>query len=109
MTRDQLLQAKQLLQLSDHATLEEIKNAYRSLLKKWHPDTLGANHAEKEARTRDIITAYEHVTAYCAQYRYAFTEEEISRQLMARDWWMERFGEDPLWGNAGAAQPKRGK
>jgi len=49
--------------------------------------------------TKRIVAAYETVMAYCRHYRYSFTVEEFSRIASDDDWWMRRFGTDPLWGD----------
>lgn len=41
------------------ATQEEIKKAYRELVKKWHPDRHRANKKEAEERFKEIQEAYE--------------------------------------------------
>jgi hypothetical protein len=41
---------------------------------------------------------------YCAQYQYSFSEETVKRHRSPEQWWAERFGDDPLWGNG--AKPK---
>ncbi|MCK5738827.1 J domain-containing protein, partial [bacterium] len=49
--------------------------------------------------TQKLIAAYKVITTYCDKYRYSFTKEEIKKYLLAEDWWFERFGNDPLWGD----------
>ncbi|VAW41461.1 hypothetical protein MNBD_DELTA03-1382 [hydrothermal vent metagenome] len=35
---------------------------------------------------------------YCAGYRFPLVCNEDSQPLDDEDWWLSRFGEDPLWG-----------
>jgi hypothetical protein len=49
--------------------------------------------------TRRITIAYKTILAYCDQYAYSFEKQEVEKYLSAEEWWMDRFGNDPLWGN----------
>jgi hypothetical protein len=42
--------------------------------------------------SRQIIEAYHTLLAYCAQYEFSFSKEEISRYLTREEWWHEQFG-----------------
>src|SRR5579863_1482746 len=46
------------LGVSDKATADEIKKAYRKLAKQYHPDTTGGDKA-KESRFKDVSNAYD--------------------------------------------------
>ncbi len=92
-------EARKLLELPDRATMGEIKSNYRGLLRKWHPDRCGGQAEQCAEMTKRIVAAYETVMTYCRHYRYSFTEEEVSRYGPDDDWWMKRFGNDPLWGD----------
>ena len=64
VAKNRITEAHQLLEISENADEQEIKSAYRRLVKKYHPDTLSANVSEKEkedatARFRSIQEAYE--------------------------------------------------
>ncbi|MGE0084177.1 MAG: J domain-containing protein [Desulfococcaceae bacterium] len=100
MTKYQdIIQAKDLLNLPDRASMEEIKSNYRELIRQWHPDKCNGNDEKCNEMTRKIIAAYETIVSYCSQYKYSFAKEEVSRYLSNEDWWFERFGNDPIWGN----------
>ncbi len=92
-------EARKLLELPEHATMKEINSAYRRLLRKWHPDRSAGCNGQGAEMTRRLIGAYETLVAYCRDYRYSFTEEEVSSYVSGEDWWMKRFGNDPLWGD----------
>jgi len=51
------------------------------------------------AMTAKLNAAYRIVIAYCNQYRFSFSEDEIKKYLPTDEWWLERFGNDPLWSN----------
>ena len=91
--------ARKLLDLPERATTREIKSHYRSLLAQWHPDSCKENKEQCNEMTRKIIAAYKTIVDYCNQYKYSFSKEEIRNYLPADEWWFERFGDDPLWGN----------
>ena len=97
-----ITEARKLLGLPEKATIKEVKSAYRNLVKKWHPDTCKENNDKCKEMTQKIITAYETIISYCNEYKISFAEKEVKKFLSGEDWWFERFGSDPLWGN-----PKR--
>jgi len=93
-----ITEARKVLGLAERATREEIKARYRSLLRKWHPDTCKGDEATCEEMTAKIVGAYETIMNYCTHYAFSFAEEEIRHHLSEAEWWYERFGSDPLWG-----------
>jgi DnaJ-class molecular chaperone len=90
--------ARKTLELPQAATMESIKSSYHRLLVKWHPDKCLGDKETCTEMTRRIISAYQTIMQYCAQYQYSFSEETVKRHLSAEEWWYERFGDDPLWG-----------
>jgi DnaJ-class molecular chaperone len=94
-----ITEARQLLQIPESADMEQIKSHYRAMLSKWHPDKSMENQEQCTEMTQKIIAAYQMVLAYCNQYQYSFSEEVVNRHLSPEEWWFERFGNDPLWGN----------
>ena len=94
-----IIEAKELLNLPERASMEEIKSNYRKLINQWHPDKCKENDEKCNEMTKKIISAYNTIIIYCNQYRYSFAEDEIKKYLSAEDWWFEKFGNDPLWGN----------
>lgn len=62
-----------ILQISENATEEEIKAAYRKLAKKYHPDTHPGNK-EYERRFLEISEAYSILSDY--KKRQAYDEEQ---------------------------------
>lgn len=94
-----ILVAKALLHLPDQATLPEIKAAYRKLCKEHHPD-LAPGAAERSVVMQEINAAYAVLLDYCAGYRFPLVppSSEAGVGQDPEDWWLDRFGEDPLWG-----------
>ncbi len=91
--------ARDLLGLEDKATRAEIKKAYRRMSKKHHPDLASKNKPgdNSQIEMHQIITAYEVLLDYCESFRFPLTMEDPD-SLDGEDWWMDRFGQDPLWG-----------
>lgn len=103
MTNDEwkkIVAAKNLLGLPDQATLAEIKKAYRRLSKEHHPDI--ARHRpdgeiEPGLEMHRLTEAYQILVEYGKKYKIPLVPGE-DQPLEGEDWWMERFGDDPLWG-----------
>jgi curved DNA-binding protein CbpA len=95
---DEITEARKTLELSERASLDDIKENYRILLNKWHPDKCTEDHDHCSEMTKKIIAAYKSIRAYCYQYKFSFAEKEIEHSESAEDWWLKRFGNDPLWG-----------
>ena len=95
----EITEARKLLELPERATMEEIKSNYKRLLSKWHPDKCRENNEQCNEVTKKIIAAYNIIITYCNQYKFSFTKEEVKNYLSEEEWWFERFGNDPLWGN----------
>lgn len=98
-TYQEIVEARTLLELPERATMDEIKSNYRRLIRKWHPDRDDGNSDQCIEMTKKLIAAYETIIAYCKHYRFSFAEEEVAQYLSGQDWWIHRFGDDPLWGS----------
>lgn len=94
MTFDELKLSLAQLGLPERATLAEIKNRYRSLVKKAHPDTGVGSDAETFRR---LHAAYRIVMAYAAEYKISFSEEEFYEQN-PEERLRKQFLDDPVWG-----------
>lgn len=100
---EKIIAAKKLLELEDRASLQDIKQAYRRLSKKHHPDLASKvknTEAGEVLEMHEITAAYQTLLKYCNNYRYPLVPDE-NEPLDGEDWWMERFGQDPLWGKGG--------
>ncbi len=94
----EITEAREVLGLPETATLASIKTRFRALLTRWHPDRCQKDRERCAEMTRRIIAAYQTIMDYCKHYRYSFSEETVRRHLTPEQWWLERFGEDPVWG-----------
>ena len=91
--------ARQTLGLGELATLADIKKRYHRLSKKYHPDTRD-KHLESDQdqdRMYKLTDAYDLLMRYCDLYRFPLVPPE-GHIYDAEDCWMDRFGQDPLWG-----------
>lgn len=91
--------ARKRLGLADRATLKEIKKAYRRLSKKNHPDIAEASGGGDPNAMREINRAYQLLLDYCSNYRYPLVRN-LKEEVDDEEWWMDRFGQDPLWGKS---------
>jgi curved DNA-binding protein CbpA len=96
---EEITRALQILGLYESATLKDIKDKYRELLKEWHPDLCKENEDIRKRKTIEIINAYRIIIAYCEHYRFSFSREEVEKYISADEFWTKRFGNDPIWGN----------
>jgi hypothetical protein len=88
--------ARKLLGLGERATLGEIKRAYYRLCKVHHPDTAGSDYRKDEEMMYRLTAAYDLLMRYCEEFRFPLRPDE-SDIYDAEEWWMHRFGQDPLW------------
>lgn len=87
------MKAKTLLGLRQNASLKEIKNSYKTLMKKWHPDKHKDNPQKATKMSMQINDAYETVLAYCNAFEYPFDEESIKKATYSpSEWWHDKFG-----------------
>ncbi len=89
--------ARELLKLDDRATLGEMKRAYHRMCKKYHPDRAGDSDRDSDIMYH-LTEAYELLMRYTDEYRFPLTPGD-GDVYDPEDWWMDRFGQDPLWSN----------
>jgi DnaJ-class molecular chaperone len=70
--------ARRTLGLSEAATLKEIKQAYRNMAFRCHPDRAGTDSGSGE-RMKKLNRAYQVLMQYCARFHYTFREEDVAR------------------------------
>jgi DnaJ-class molecular chaperone len=70
--------ARIILGLGESASKEEIKNRYRKLIKKYHPDRTPENQKYLN-KVKDINCAYNIITSYCDRYEFSFKREDVER------------------------------
>ena len=93
-----IMAAKELLGLGESATLAEIKLAFRSHSKLHHPDLAG-DTSDNQEKMLQLNEAYQTLLSYCENFSYPLADRADSElESDDEDWWMNRFGRDPLWG-----------
>jgi DnaJ-class molecular chaperone len=71
-------EARNILGLGETVTFGEIKEAYRKLSLKYHPDKCAHEDRKKcEDIFKEINRANRILMSYCASYRYSFAEKEV--------------------------------
>jgi DnaJ-class molecular chaperone len=103
---EEITKALRILGLYESATVKELKNKYRELLREWHPDLCRGNEAIQKQKTIEIIHAYRTIMDYCEQYRFSFSKEEIEKYISPEELWAKQFGQDPIWGNYQDDEPE---
>jgi len=78
-TFEEVDKARKLLGLRDRATLEEIKQAYRKMAFRYHPDGKAQVGAEDDDMMKQLNWAYELLLDYVGKYSYPFTEEDVAK------------------------------
>ncbi len=96
---EKILAARQLLELGGTANLEEIREAYRRKAKQHHPDTKELAPGQEPPVAMHLLTeAYQTIVEHCQTYRIPLEPGDPDNDDDDGDWWMKRFGQDPLWG-----------
>ncbi len=88
---EKLEEARKILKLPKKTTRKEIIENYRKLAKEYHPD-----HGGNEELIKKLNYAYELLMEYCDNYLIDLESKEFD--LDPKDWWFNKFGEDPIWG-----------
>lgn len=94
MTYAELQEALIRFGLGDRATLRQIKDRHRQLVKTHHPDHGDGSDPET---IRQVNAAYRVLLAYCENYRFSFSEAEFLEQF-PEERLRRQFDWDPVWG-----------
>jgi len=87
------MKAKSLLGLREKSSMKEIKQKYKTLMHKWHPDKHPDNIEKANLMSSNINDAYETILNYCNSYEYPFDEESIKKTTYTpEEWWHDKFG-----------------
>ncbi|MBN1526416.1 MAG: DnaJ domain-containing protein [Candidatus Omnitrophica bacterium] len=90
----QIDRARKILELGEDATMEEVKDAYRRLCLKYHPDRCGEKEKKHcEEMMKKVNHAKDVVMMYCAGYRFSFKEKDVKKNVMDREMYehLKRF------------------
>ncbi len=94
-------EARKVLGLGEEATMIEIRDVYRKLALKYHPDKcVSGDEGEREEMFKKINEANETLMMYCANYRFSFRKEDMVSSDMDKENYdhMKRFY-DGWWGD----------
>lgn len=71
--------ARKVFGLGEDASLDEIKDAYRKLSLKYHPDRCAEEEKIPcEERMKEVNHAKDIVMMYCTGYRFSFREKDVN-------------------------------
>lgn len=86
MNFKQIDEARKILGLDEEAAIEEIKEAFRRLALKYHPDRCRDQDKKHcEEMLKKINHAKDIVLRYCASYRYSFKEKDVKKNSMSKE------------------------
>ena len=86
MRRDQIDEARKVLELGVKATIPEIKEAYRRLSLKYHPDKCrGKDRKKCEEMFKKINNANAVLMEYCLSYKFSFKDTETAGGQQKRE------------------------
>lgn len=73
--------ARKILELGETASIQEIKNKYRELSLKYHPDRHDSSSEKKkyEEKIKEINNSYEILINYCLKYPISFDAKEAMK------------------------------
>lgn len=100
ITAEALCKAAKLLGIGNKASLNEIRSRYYERIREWHPDVSRNDPAASHEMTIRLKKAYDLLVEYCMNHSFSFRIEDLANDLeqSPADFWMERFGDDPIWG-----------
>jgi DnaJ-class molecular chaperone len=82
----QVDEARKILGLDEEASIEEIKDAFRNLALKYHPDRCKDKDKKHcEEMFKKINHAKDIIESYCVDYRYSFKEKEVKKNTMSKE------------------------
>jgi preprotein translocase subunit Sec63 len=80
---EEIDKARKALGLKEEATLDEIKNKYRKLALKYHPDKCkGKSKQLCEEKFKKLTHANDILMRYCSGYRYSFRKKDVKRNTL---------------------------
>lgn len=100
VTPADLREAADVLGIGEKASMFEIRQKYHEQVRTWHPDVSSGDPVISHEMTIRMKNAYDLLADYCMNHVFSFGIEDLSRELeqSPADFWMERFGDDPIWG-----------
>ncbi|MCX6696250.1 MAG: J domain-containing protein [Methanoregula sp.] len=93
-------EAAGVLGITGRASLNRIHARFHELVKEWHPDVSQHDSDLSHVTFIRIKEAYDILVEYGMNYELSFRAEDIRKgtEYDFREFWMSRFGDDPIWG-----------
>lgn len=93
-------EAAEVLAITGTASLNEIDDRFRELVKEWHPDVSTHDPDLSHIMFIRIKDAYTILVEYGMNYKLSFRAEDIRKDTdyESGEFWMKHFGDDPIWG-----------
>jgi hypothetical protein len=93
-------EAAEVFRITDRTSLNEIHARFRELVKEWHPDVSCHDPEISHNTFIRIKEAYDILVNYCMNFEISFRAEDIRQgtDYDSHEFWMSRFGNDPIWG-----------
>jgi preprotein translocase subunit Sec63 len=100
ITAESVREAAEILGIGERASLHEIRLRYHEWIREWHPDVSQKDPAVSHDMTIRLKEAYDLLVDYGMNHAFSFRIEDLAKDLeqTPADYWMERFGDDPIWG-----------
>ncbi len=94
---DQIIRAKKLFGISYKSSIKQIRSRYKELLNEWHPDHCSESPELCHQKTQEIIEAFKILMTYAEEIPLPMSEEDIGSYMSVDEFWLKRFGRDPVW------------
>ncbi len=86
-------QARKALKLPKQVTRSQIRDAYRQRCRELHPDL---NQGRDTSHDMNLVNAsYTLLMDYADEYTIQLEPNEFG--MTDEEWWMHKFGQDPVW------------
>ena len=95
-----LREAADVLGIREKASPNEILRKFYEQIKEVHPDVSRLDPSVSHETTIRLKKAYDLLIDYCTNYPFSFIVDDLKKGLgqSPAEYWMERFGDDPIWG-----------
>jgi hypothetical protein len=93
-------EAAEMLGITGRESLNGLHARFHELVKEWHPDVSQHDPDLSHTTFIRIKEAYDILVNYGMNFELSFRAEDITTgtDYNSREFWMSRFGDDPIWG-----------
>jgi len=83
---EEIDKARRTLNLGEEAGMQEIREAFRNLALKYHPDRCRGREKDNcKDMFKKISHAKDLLESYCLNYRYSFREKDVKKNIMPKE------------------------